>query len=264
VNINGCLLSVKTDIELPPNPLTLSFPSVVMNVTAGLSVDDVSVFADSEDYIITYICRLCPKFGAAILTLPMSSFQGRFKSGDPSYLSVVIPGLDYALEISNLLSSVDRISALALAGIGNPIPEGAGVVYMGFSESSAYPELSVYIVKTFADGHVITEQLMAVTLEKIDTEEGGTNQSIILEGHRTKTYTPKIVNLTGSSYRSSKDGKLRYRCAPDLFLRPGDTVNINGETFTADDITIYKSVESETFEFSQGIVTNPVIGLNEA
>lgn len=240
----------------------VSVESFPLSCLAGLSSGKVSSFKNTSDYIIAYICRLYPKFGSAFLTLPMSSFQGRFKSGDPSYLSVVVPGLDFAQEISNLLNSVDRTSYLALTNSGNVSPGGSLVVATP-GIVPIFPELSVYIVKTFSDGNQIMEQLMAVTLEKIDTYEGAINQSITLDGHRTKTYTPKIVTLTGASYRNTTDGELRYRCATDLYLRPGDTVNINGETFTADDISIAISPDLETFEFAQGIPSggqmNPIL-----
>lgn len=235
-----------------------------LSVTAGLSSGDISIFANSSDFIITYLCRVYPLFGGEFLTLPMSSFQGRFKSGDPSYLSVVVPGLDYAQEIADLLVSFNRQNYLTLKG-GGEVSAGDSVYVAPALPSSgiAYPELAVYMVTTFASGNQITELLMAVNLENIDTYEGATNQSMTLEGHRTHTYTPKIVALTGESYRNTADGKLRYRCAPDMYLRPGDTVTINGETFTADDISIYKSVDSETFEFAQGIPggtrLNPVL-----
>lgn len=253
VNIKGCTLTVVCNLELPSNPLSLTTGSAIFDISAGLSVGDISVFKQTSDYIITYICRLCPAYGDEIITLPMSSFQGRFKSGDPSYLSVVVPGLDYAQDIADLLVSFNRANFMTLASGGSVAAGDTLHIPVIASSGVSYPELSVHIVKTFADGNQISELLMAVNLENINTNEGDVNQSMTLEGHRTHSYTPKIVNLTGATYRNTNDGKIRYRCAPDMYLRPGDTVIINDETFTADDITIYKSVDSETFEFAQGI-----------
>jgi hypothetical protein len=189
---------------------------------AAMSVADVVSFG-SSDFVVTYICKLTPQPGSAYsaITLPMSSFQGRFKSGDPSFLSVVIPGDDYATAISNRHDP------------DNP------------------PELSVYMVKTCIGGYIISEQLMAVDLEDVKTYEGGTNISIELEGHRTNTYSAKPVSLTGASYKNMTGGKLRYRCQPDLFLRPGDTVTVNGDTFTADSISIAMAVDSQTMEVAE-------------
>lgn len=205
-------LTAKTLIGLP----------AVLGVTANLAAPGVIVI-QSDEYIITYLCYLTPQAGSIYpaITLPMSSFQGRFKSGDPSYLSVVIPGDDYATAIS-------------------------------VRDDPDYPpELSVYMVKTFADGNIISEKLMTVDLEDVKTDEGSQSTSITLEGHRTTTYSAKAVSLTGSSYKSIADGKTRYRCAPDLYLRPGDTVTVNGDTFTADNISIAISVDSQTMEVTE-------------
>ena len=92
---------------------------------------------------------------------------------------------------------------------------------------------------------------MTVDLEDVRTDEGSQSTSITLEGHRTTTYSAKAVSLTGSSYKNIADGKTRYRCAPDLYLRPGDTVTVNGDTFTADNISIAISVDSQTMEVSE-------------
>lgn len=205
-------LTAKTLIGLP----------AVLGVTAGLAATGIIVI-QSDEYIITYLCKLTPQPGSAYseITIPMSSFQGRFKSGDPSYLSCVIPGDDYATAISDRNDPV------------NP------------------PELSVYMVKAFVNGNVISERLMAVDLEDVRIYEGATNVSIELEGHRTVSYSPKAVTLSGASYKNYSAGKTRYRCAPDLYLRPGDTVTVNGDTFTADNISIAISVDSQTMEVSE-------------
>jgi hypothetical protein len=191
-------------------------------IYAGLSSGNIFAFLN-VDFLVIYICRLTPVAGSIYseMTLPVSSFQGRFKSGDPSFLSVVIPGLDLSEDIS---SRVDT---------AHP------------------PLLSIYMVKTYFDGNVIMEQLVAVNLEDIRIDEGAVNQTITLEGHKTRTHTHKSIALTGASYKSISGGKTRYRCEPDLFLRPGDTVTVNGETFIADNITIAISVDSQIMEISE-------------
>lgn len=201
--------------------LLVSIPAD-LGVVAEMSVVALSSFG-SSDFIITYLCRLTPKAGSVLseIILPMSSFQGRFKSGDPSFLSVIVPGGDYALAIS------DR------------------------NDPDDPPELSVYMVKTFINGNVISERLMAVDLEDVRVYEGATNTSIELEGHRTVTYSPKAVTLSGASYKNYSAGKLRYRCEPDLYLRPGDVVTVDGETFTADNISIAMAVNAQTMEVAE-------------
>lgn len=197
-------LSSNVSILLLPGALTLS---------GLLSVNNTAIFID-HDYVTTYLCVLT---GTTDITIPISSFQGRFRSGDPSYLSCVVPGLDYA----------DAITA----------------------RSSG--DLEIWMKKTYKDGNIITERLAVVDLEDIRIDEGTESQSISLEGHRTETYSAKSINLVGANYKNITKGKTRYRCQPNIFLRPGDTVTINGDTFVADVISYAISVASRTMEVAE-------------
>lgn len=155
--------------------------------------------------------------GETDLDIPMGSFQTRWKSGDPTFLQVVIPGIDYSSEISAR-------------------PNGEMVIKMGFEVGGVVQ---------------ITEELIRVDLETIDPHEGGRNRSIVLMGHKTVTYENKTVALTGASYRRVADGKLRYRCDPHLYLRPGDTVNINDDSFTVGDIIMIINTTEQTMEIAE-------------
>jgi hypothetical protein len=195
--------------------ISAQLPAPALAVAAGLSTASAAVFIN-RDYQITYTCVLSLA-GLADLAIPMSSFQARFKSGDPSFLSVVTPGMDLALDIA------DRAGGL----------------------------LRVYMVKTFSDGNQIREMLGEVTNDDIRTDEGTENQSVTLDGHKTVTFTPKALALSGPQYRAAYGGGVRYRCTPDFYLRPGDTVTINEETFQANVISWAISVESELMEVSE-------------
>ncbi len=151
------------------------------------------------------------------LVVPMSSFQARFRSGSPSYLAVIIPTEEYSDDI---------------------IARTAG-------------DLIVYMVKTYASGNVHEEQLGGVDIEDIRVDQGASSCSITVSGHRTETFTAKTIALEGASYKNLAGGKLLYRCAPNMYLRPGDTVQVNGDEFTADLITWAIGVGSETMEVSQ-------------
>lgn len=215
-------LFVTTSLSGTPWPELQKVTPGPLSVTASLSCGNILCFVDTN-YIISYVCYLTPSVASGLsrLTIPMSSFQGRFRSGDPSYLSVVTPGFSQSSDITNRVDEEDP------------------------------PELSVYMVKTYADGNQISELMMAVDLEDVRIDQGAVNQSITLEGHRTNTYTAKSVTLSGASYKNLEDGSLRYRCSPDLYLRPGDTVTVNGDTFTANYISIAMSVDSQTMEVSE-------------
>lgn len=155
--------------------------------------------------------------GEIDVTIPISSFSARMKSGDPTYLSVVIPNLDYALQVA------DR-------------PNGDLVIKMAYEVGGVIQ---------------IAEEIVRVDLENIQTEEGGINQSIILDGHRTITHGAKSVNLSGGNYRKLHKGKLRYRCEPHLYVRPGDTVSIEDDSFIADNISLSVSGSQASMEVAE-------------
>lgn len=221
-------LSASLQIDIVPDPLTgetcftltglqLQLSPPAMAAAGSLSMTAITTFIDA-DYQITYLCVLT---GAPDITLPISSFQGRFKSGDPSFLSVVIPGMEYAGDIA----------------------------------ARSTGDIKLYMIKTYPDGNQVAEMIGSVALDDIRTDKGGLNQTITLSGHRTETFTPKTITLAGASYKMVYGGLKRYRCQPDLYLRPGDTVIINDgvadDTFTADVISWAISVASELMEVAE-------------
>ena len=155
--------------------------------------------------------------GVDDIIIPIKSFQSRLKSGDPTYLSIVIPGTDYASEINLRLN-------------------GDLIVRMGYLSNSEI---------------ILSEIISIVDFENIVIYEGTINKTITLDGHRTETFISKEINLTGSSYRNLTAGKLRYRCTPNLYVRPGDYVNIDDDSFTIENITYSVSPGLETFEVSE-------------
>lgn len=197
---------------------TLVTPAI-MGLTATLSASAGLIGGGS--YYLTYLCTLTAAATGDVLEMPISSFQGRFRSGDPSYLSVVIPGLDLSAAIA------------AMADPDDP------------------PAISIYMIKNYENGESVSGLIMTVDLEDIRIDEGSSSQSITLSGHRTITNEAKSVSLTGASYRNVTDGLRRYRCAPDLYLRPGDTVTVNDETFTADYISMAISCDYSSMEVAE-------------
>lgn len=199
------ITSVSTQMVIAP---------AALSATAELSCGDITSFA-SANIVTTYECYLS-KPTYADLALPMSSFQGRIKSGDPSMLSVVIPGEDKFEDIN------DRSGGT----------------------------LKLYIVKTAASNKV-KELLIAVTLEDIRIDKGTENISISLSGHATVTYTPKIVVIKDLYYENIINGLRRWRFNPYVYLRPGDTVYIDGSTIVADDISWSVSENSFAMECAE-------------
>lgn len=207
-------LSVTAGLLITSVSAQMVIAPAALSATAELSCGDITSFA-SANIVTTYECYLS-KPTYADLALPMSSFQGRFKSGDPSMLSVVIPGEDLYEDIN------DRSGGT----------------------------LKLYIVKTAASNKV-KELLIAVTLEDIRIDKGTENISISLSGHATVTYTPKIVVIKDLYYENIINGLRRWRFNPYVYLRPGDTVYIDGSTIVADDISWSVSENSFAMECAE-------------
>jgi hypothetical protein len=156
--------------------------------------------------------------GLADIVIPMESFQARHRSGDPTYLSVVIPGID---------------NAAAIAARSNG-------------------ELIIHMSKAMGGIIYHTEEILRVSLETIRTDEGAINRSITLDGHKTTTYQTKTVALEGVNYHSINGGKKLYRCAtPNIYLRPGDTAAYGGDSFIVGLITYYVGDGQQLMEVSE-------------
>jgi hypothetical protein len=157
--------------------------------------------------------------GMSDVIIPVSSCQMRRRDGEPSYMSVVVPDYGY----------LDEISAR---------PNGAMKLDRGV---------------LYSDGELQLKEIAVVDLEDIRPDWGGKSRSITLSGHRTvSTPDPSVVTLTGASYRTvNADGKRRYRCNVDLFLRPGDTADINGESITVGFISYFIGRAQETMEIEE-------------
>ena len=165
---------------------------------------------------IRYILTL-RQTGMDDLVVPISSFQTRLRTGDPTYLSVVVPGND----------QYDAIAARDDAEM-------------------------ILTMEYVIDGTVYHyEEVCTVDLEDVRLDQGSTSVSVTLSGHRTVTHSAKIVSLTGQSYKAVYDGKIRYRCTPDLYLRPGDTCIIGDDTFVAGVITWMANPSYQTLEIEE-------------
>jgi hypothetical protein len=98
-----------------------------------------------------------------------------------------------------------------------------------------------------------TETIMETTLDEVNPDEGGTNQSTTLTGYSTSTYSAKAVTLSGVTYRSTRAGKYHYRLArPYIFLNPGDTVTFldDGVSFVIDTMIYFINPTTSTIELA--------------
>lgn len=181
---------------------------------------DTFVFPTRRDVQTVYRFTLTgDRDGLGDVVIPVASCQMRRRNGEPSYMSVVVP--DYAY--------LDEISAR---------PNGAMKLDKGV---------------LYSDGELQLKEIAVVDLEDIRPDRGAKSASVTLSGHRTvSTPDPSVVALQGASYRTvNAEGKRRYRCDVDLFLRPGDTAEVGGETFPVGYISYFIGPGRETMEIEE-------------
>ncbi|VVS95361.1 hypothetical protein [Desulfoluna spongiiphila] len=197
--------AVFDDLRFTLNPKITAF---VHDIEAWLA------FIRSQNVAqVLYFCTITgAKNGLSDLVVPISSFQSRRKSGAPSYLQVVVPGVDFFEGISARLA-------------------GDIVLTMAYK----------------LDGAIAFEESIArVSLDSIGYYKGGKSQSVTLSGNQKSTYlSAKAVVLNHAVLSSVISGKNRIRTAvPDLYLNPGDTVNAAGQSFIAGTITTTVSMSA--------------------
>jgi len=91
----------------------------------------------------------------------------------------------------------------------------------------------------------VREEILRADLEDIRTDQGPTNRSITLTGHKTQTFSTKITELENPTYKSVSGGRIIYRFAKlDLYLNPGDTCRVGDDEFVIDYITYMVSAGS--------------------
>jgi hypothetical protein len=140
--------------------------------------------------------------GVADIEIPISSFQARKRSGESTYLSVIVP--DFSSFSAAIVARSNGEMTIELA-------------YILDGEQS------------------VREKIITVDLEEIAPYEGPQNRSIGLSGHKTQTFVAKIATLERPTYKSSANGRRLFRFAKvDPYLNPGDTVIIGEDSFTVD------------------------------
>jgi hypothetical protein len=148
------------------------------------------------------------------ITLPISSIQGRLRSGTPSYLSVQIPSYNFIEEII----------------------------------ARANGEMQIWGVFEIGTGDQIRQIISSADLDDIRSDRGGKNNTITLAGHRTQTFANKTTVLTNVSEIGQSGGKKSAVADVDFYLRPGDTVIANGESFVVGLVSFLISVKRQRME----------------
>jgi hypothetical protein len=216
----GIIPDVHYYVEPPPAVIDFDgiIPDVHYYVEPPPAVMDfigipARLFFSVPEYIpkkTIYICTLTgAPDGEEDITLPISSLSIRLRDGEPTYCGVVVP-------------NVDEYGAEVIAR-----PNGEIVIQRGYE---------------YNDGGQSLSEICRVDLEDIAYDQGPSNSSIQIAGHKTETNsTPETIDIRPLQMLSLQSGGiLRARAQTSFFLRPGDDVIYGdaGETFTAGLITI--------------------------
>ncbi|MFC1887013.1 hypothetical protein ACFLZM_08145 [Thermodesulfobacteriota bacterium] len=163
---------------------------------------DLPTTAEKELYIPFYSFTLT---GQPNIEIPISSFQARYSDSGAGFLSVVIPGVDYA----------DEITARADGG-------------------------KLQVFKNYYDstGAVSKSEMIAeAVLDDLRLDEGTRKKSITLSGHKDTVSGGAAITLSGVVDRKENDGLITLVFAePDLYLRPGDVLTAGDDVITVDKI----------------------------
>ena len=158
--------------------------------------------------------------------MPISNFSGQLRSGEPSYLQVTIPDA--------------RVWAEVIADFA----------------AQSDTEMVIQAGYRYSDGHVRTQEITRTRLRNVRYDLGARSSSVQLDGIDTRINpTPKTVSLTGANYRSQDDAsRVRYRCAMNFDIRPGDTALIHGESLVVGELSYNVTVNNATLEVAEAVI----------
>lgn len=174
---------------------------------------------DVSRYVQQFVCVLTGATdGKGDVKLPISSFQCRYRNGEPTYLSVVVPGVAQAADIS----------------------------------SRSNGELVIY-GRLISKGAVVLEaEIVRVDLEDIRLDVGGKNKSITLSGHKTTAWVNQTITIASPTYYRWANGRRTYRFGRvHMGLRPNDTLVVGEESMIVGMISYSVSVEGQSMEVTE-------------
>ena len=203
--------SGESDIQLQ-----LDSPEIIVTTGASSLIN----FFETGDAKVRFFLNITGSAdGLDDVEIPISSFQARKRSDANTYLSAVIPNIDY----------IDTLTDRS---------NGTMQIKQGYEKNGVILQKDIII---------------EAEMETPAYDQGGTNQSITVSGYKDQTFTAKAVLLTNATYKSLRNGKLRFRFAePNIYLNPGDTVTVGLDTLIVDTMSYAISAESvNNFEISE-------------
>jgi hypothetical protein len=161
--------------------------------------------------------------------IPISNFQGRLRSGEPTYLKVTIPDYSWADTINNNQES----EYLVLSEIGSELWAKTLLAQINSS-----PGMVLYGSYYSGNQYIVTQEIMSADVYSIDFYEGATSKSIVMTGKRTRTVLGQNSFLYDNFLKRTIGGDTYYDFSKvDFFIRPNDTVIIGDDTIDIEHIT---------------------------
>ena len=181
----------------------------------SVGVDFIIGAGDAPKGTLVYFCILT---GTTDIVLPMKSFQSKLRTGVPTYLQVVIPGIDWS---SQIYERIDGTLKIDMAYIFN--------------------------------GEITNRStIIEADLDSVSVHDGAKNKSIVLVGYSTIAHLNNSLVLRDASYMATLNGGMRYRLpVPNVYLRPGDTVTVGTDTFNANVISYYIGTDRSIMELAE-------------
>lgn len=169
---------------------------------------------------ITYTCTLTATSGVPPpVVLAISSAQIRKKSGEQTFVSVVIP------------NGVSSIAAIQARSPG---------------------KVSITQHQRYLDGSTISGVIVSADVDQINYTRGARSSSVVLQGHSIITNpAPTIRPLTDTSSYNVTDGVRRLRAAVDYAIEAGDIALFEVEEFAIREIAINLAPGSGTMDVSE-------------
>ncbi len=226
----GAEENIQVDLEILPEAQATEQIGLTESITMNLPVAPVS-FSASESLQITENISIeldippdwvaLANLGLAIerfyftltgdadsttdVEISMANFNGRKRTGEQTYLQVV-------------LKDFDNNSSLVSAR-----PNGTMIIEMNYVYGSDSSK---------------RQEIIRAELEEINLYEGGDNKSITLVGRETKTFINRSVTMENPTFKSTVGGRRTFRFARvDPYLNPGDTLVVGAVSLTVDYIT---------------------------
>jgi len=210
--------------------IEISFGTLESISSLNISIDDIEILSLSPVIVHRgYVLILTGDAdGVSDITIPIKSFQCRLNTIS---IEQAYERIEYFTRIVNEYNAIniydfsikygEYISVNYSTHLSVVIP---GFDYIDYINDRLHGSLVIKLVYLDTNNEIVTSEIITTVLfEDIDIFDGSMNKSIVLEGHGIEESIPENIVLTDITYKSIRSGSVRYRCNPDLYLRPGDT-----------------------------------------